>query len=66
MILNTKRIHNFFWGNLPARAKQMSSKVLFAGKKKRRQRPFGHYAPKLLFIFNNSNDSGASVVIIIL
>ena len=47
MILNTKRIHNSFWGNFPARAKQMPSKVLFAGKKERRQRPFGHCAPKL-------------------
>ena len=47
MILNTKRIHNSFWGNFPARAKQMPSKVLFAGKKKRWQRPFGHCAPKL-------------------
>ena len=34
MILNTKRIHNSFWGNFPARAKQMPSKVLFARKKK--------------------------------
>ena len=47
MILNTKRIHNSFWRNFPARAKQMPSKVLFVGKKKRRPRPFGHYAPKL-------------------
>ena len=36
MILNTKRIHNSFWRNFPARAKQMPSKVLFVGKKKRR------------------------------
>ena len=41
MILNTKRIHNSFWRNFPARARQMPSKVLFVGKKKRRQRPFG-------------------------
>ena len=47
MILNTKRIHNSFWRNFPARAKQMPSKVLIVGKKKRRQRPPGHYAPKL-------------------
>ena len=47
MILNTKRIHNSFWRNFPARAKQMPSKVLFVGKKKRRPRPFGHWAPKL-------------------
>ena len=47
MILNTKRIHNSFWRNFPARAKQMPSKVLFVGKKKRRPRSFGHRAPKL-------------------
>ena len=47
MILNTKRIHNSFWRNFPARAKQMPSIVLFVGKKKRQSRPFGHYAPKL-------------------
>ena len=35
MILNTKRIHNSFWRNFPARAKQMPSKVLIVGKKKR-------------------------------
>ena len=39
MILNTKRIHNSFWGNFPARAKQMPSKVLIVNKKKRRPRP---------------------------
>ena len=47
MILNTKRIHNSFWRNFPARAKQMPSKVLFVGKKKRRPRPLGHCASKL-------------------
>ena len=47
MILNTKRIHNSFWRNFPARAKQMLLNVLFVGKKKRRPRPFGHCAPKL-------------------
>ena len=31
----------------PTRTKQMPSKVLFVGKKKRRPRSFGHYAPKL-------------------
>ena len=31
----------------PPGAKQMPSKVLFVGKKKRRPRPFGHCAPKL-------------------
>ena len=36
MILNTKTIDNSFWENFRARAKQMSSKVLFVGKKKRR------------------------------
>ena len=34
MILNTKRIHNFFWRNFPVRAKQTPSKVLFVAKKK--------------------------------
>ena len=33
MILNTKRIHNSFWRNFPARAKQMPSKILFVSKK---------------------------------
>ena len=47
MILNTERIHNSFWRNIPVRGKKMSSKVLFVGKKKRRPRPFGHCAPKL-------------------
>ena len=47
MILNTKIIHNSFWRNFPARAKQMPLKVLFVWKKKRRPRPFGHCAPKL-------------------
>ena len=45
MILNTKRIHNSFWRSFPTRAKQMVSKVLFVGKKKRR--PRRHCAPKL-------------------
>ena len=47
MILNTKRIHNSFWRNFPARAKQMPSKVSFVGEKKRRTQPFGHCALKL-------------------
>ena len=47
MILNTKRSHNSFWRNFPATAKQMPSKVLFVGKKKPQQRPFGHCAPQL-------------------
>ena len=42
IISNTNRIHNSFWRNFPARAKQTPSKVLFVGKKKRRPRPFGH------------------------
>ena len=33
--------------NFPARARQMSTKLLFVGKKKRRPRAFGHYAQKL-------------------
>ena len=36
MILNTKTMHTSFWRNFPARAKQMSAKVLIVGKKKRR------------------------------
>ena len=47
MILNTKRIHDSFWRNFPARAKQTPSKVLFLAKKKRLPRQFGHCAPKL-------------------
>jgi len=31
----------------PQEPKQMPSKVLFVGKKKRRPRPIGHCAPKL-------------------
>ena len=42
IIWNTNRIHNSFWRNFPARAKQTPSKVLFVAKKKRRPRPFGH------------------------
>ena len=33
MVLNTKGIHNSFWRNFLAKAKQMPSKVLFVGKK---------------------------------
>ena len=33
IILNTNRIHNSFWRNFPARAKQTPSKVLFVAKK---------------------------------
>ena len=47
MVLNKKRIKNSFWRNFPARAKQMLSKVLLVGNKKRRPRPFGHRASKL-------------------
>ena len=42
MIFNRKRINNSFLKNVPARAKQMPSKVLFVGKKKLRPQPFGH------------------------
>ena len=34
MILNTKRIHNSFWGNFPAKAKQMPSKSFICGQEK--------------------------------
>ena len=47
MIFNTKRIYNSFWGNFPARAKQMPLKVLFVSKKRWQPQPFGHRAPKL-------------------
>ena len=50
MILNTKRIHNSIPANshaLGVSLKQMPSKVLIVGKKKRRPWPPGHYAPKL-------------------
>ena len=47
MILNSKRIQNSLWRNVPARAKEMPSKVLFVGAKKRRPRPFRHCTPKL-------------------
>ena len=33
IISNTNRIHNSFWRNFPARAKQTPSKVLFVAKK---------------------------------
>ena len=33
MILNTRRIHNSFWGNFPVRAKQMPSKVYLSVRK---------------------------------
>ena len=42
MVFNRKRINNSFLKNVPARAKQMPSKVLFVGKKKLRPQPFGH------------------------
>ena len=47
MILNTKRIHNSYGRNFHARAKQMPSKVLFVGNRKRRPWPFSHRVPKL-------------------
>ena len=47
MILNTKRINKSFSRNFPARAKQIASKVLFVGNKKRRPRPFVHCPSKL-------------------
>ena len=54
MILNTKRIHNSFWRNFPARAKQMPSKVLLVGKKKRRPRPFDRSLRARIVIVGNS------------
>ena len=39
---------NFF-----ARARQMPSKVLFAGKKKRRPRPFGPLRAKIVIVGNS-------------
>ena len=36
MVLNTKRIPNFFWRNFPGRANKIPLKVLFVGKKMRR------------------------------
>ena len=48
MILSTKRIHNSFWRNLPARAKKCLQKSYnFGGKKKQWLRPFGNCATKL-------------------
>ena len=59
MILNRKRIPNSFCRNFPARAKQMPSKVLIVGKKKRRPLRSSvnlttshlHFGEWLLFIF---------------
>ena len=46
MILNTKRIHNSFEEISPQELDKCLQKFI-VGKKKRRQRPFGHCAPKL-------------------
>ena len=46
MILNTKRIHNSFEEISPQELDKFLQKF-FVGEKKRRQRPFGHCAPKL-------------------
>ena len=53
IILNTNRIHNSFWRNFPARAKQTPSKVLFVAKKKRRPRPLGHRVSKIVIAGNS-------------
>ena len=37
MVSNPERIYNSFWINFPAKAKQMTSKILFVGKKTSRQ-----------------------------
>ena len=44
MMLNTKTIHNPFWRNFPARAKQMPSKVSYVSKKKRRHFEFAYFS----------------------
>ena len=44
MMLNTKAIHNPFWRNFPARAKQMPSKVSYVSKKKRRHFEFAYFS----------------------
>ena len=56
IILNINRIHNSFWRNFPATAKQTPSKVLFVANKKGQPRPFGHRAPKFckILIIGNS------------
>ena len=70
MILNTKIIHYSFWRNFPARAKQMPSKVLFVGKKKRRLLRSSandttshlHVGEKLLYIQHMRNETSNSNV----
>ena len=47
MILNKKEFTTPLEEIFPQELKQMPSKVLFVGKKKRQPRPFGHCAPKL-------------------
>ena len=44
MMLNTKTIHNPFWRNFPARAKQMPSKVSYVSKKKWRHFEFAYFS----------------------
>ena len=44
MMLNTKAIHNPFWRNFPARAKQMPSKVSYVSKKKWRHFEFAYFS----------------------
>ena len=53
MILNTKRNHNSKSCDFPARTKQMRSKVLFVGKKKRRTAAVWSLRAKIV-IFGNS------------
>ena len=58
MILNTKRIHNSFGRNFPARAIQMSPKVLFVDKKKLRPRPFRPVIARSLTLTNKASLCG--------
>ena len=70
MILNTKIIHDSFWRDFPARAKQMPSKVLFVGEKKRRLLRSSvnrttshlHFGKKLLYIQHMRNETSNSNV----
>ena len=53
MVSNTERYHKFL-NNLPARAKQMPSKILFVGEKT--WQPFGYLRPKIVIVGSNIHE----------
>ena len=51
MVLDTGKIYNFFWRNVPESAKQKPAKVLFVGKKM--WWSFSHMRGKIVIVNRN-------------